>query len=184
MKTKTDMDARILAIAEPLADDMGYDIVRVRVMANKRTTVQIMAERKSDGTMKVEDCAKLSRELSAVLEVEDPLRDPYALEVSSPGVDRPLTSLEQFARYEGFEVKIELDRLVEGRKRFRGTLAGNDGDMIGIDLDDEDQTAFIPFEWMAEAKIIVTDEMIEAIQEQRALEKQDPANLKQENFDV
>ncbi len=185
MKTKTDMDARILAIAEPVADDMGYDIVRVRVMANKRTTVQIMAERKSDGTMKVEDCAKLSRELSSVLEVEDPLRDPYALEVSSPGIDRPLTTLSQFARHEGYLVKLELDRLVEGRKRFRGTLAGNDGEMVGIDLDGEDETAFIPFDWMAEAKLVITDEMIDAVQKQRALEKsEDPQNLNQQNFEV
>ena len=144
------------------------DIVRVRVMANKRTTVQIMAERTSDGQMSVENCAKLSRELSAALEVEDPLRDPYALEVSSPGVDRPLTTLSQFARYEGCLARIELDRLVEGRKRFRGILAGNEDDQVGIDLDAEDETAFIPFEWISEAKLLITDELIKAGQEAKA----------------
>ena len=168
MKTKTDMDARILEIAEPVAADLGLEIVRVRVMANKRTTVQIMAERISDGQMDVQNCAKLSRELSAVLEVEDPLRDPYALEVSSPGVDRPLTTLEQLARYEGYLARLELDRLVEGRKRFRGILAGNDGDSVGIDLDGEDDTAFVPFDWIADAKLLITDELIKAGQEAKA----------------
>ena len=179
------MDARILAIAEPIAEDLGYDIVRIRVMANKRTTVQIMAERKSDGTMKVEDCAKLSREMSAALEVDDPLREAYALEVSSPGVDRPLTTLSQIARYEGYLAKLELDRLVEGRKRFRGILAGNDGEMVGIDLDGEEDTAFIPFDWLAEAKLVITDEMIEAVQKERAANNnEDEQNAIQENFDV
>lgn len=167
MKTKTDMDARILAIAAPVAAGLGYNIVRIRVMANKRTTVQIMAERKRDGQMNVDDCAKLSRELATTFEVEDPIREAYALEVSSPGIDRPLTSLSQLARHEGYLVRLELDRLVEGRKRFRGHLAGNDGDQVGIDLDGEDETAFIPFDWIADAKILITDELIEAGQKLR-----------------
>ena len=173
MKTKTDRDLRVLAIAEPLAEDMGYDIVRVRVMMNKRTTVQIMAERKSDGLMGVDDCAKLSRELSALLEVEDPIAEAYALEVSSPGIDRPLTTLDQFARFEGYLARIELDRLVEGRKRFRGHLAGNEDDQIGIDLDGEEDTAFIPFEWIADAKLLITDELIKAGQKARAATEPD-----------
>lgn len=181
MKTKTDMDARILAIAEPVAEGLGYDIVRIRVMGNKRTTVQIMAERKSDGQMGVDDCSKLSRELSSVFEVEDPVREAYALEVSSPGIDRPLTTLSQLARHEGFLVRLELDRLVEGRKRFRGTLAGNDGNDVGIDLDGEDETAFIPFDWIADAKILITDELIEAGQKARKAAGLD--HLSQDKFE-
>ncbi len=161
MKTKTDMDERILAIAEPVAEDLGLEIVRIRVMGNKRTTVQIMAERKSDGQMDVQNCADLSRAMSAIMEVEDPLVEGYALEVSSPGVDRPLTTPDQFARHEGYLARIELDRLVEGRKRFRGILAGvEDGDQIGLDIEGEDETAFMPFDWIAEAKLLITDELI------------------------
>ena len=111
MKTKTNIDERILALAEPIADDLGLRLVRIRVMAGKRRTVQIMAERKSDGQMSVENCADLSRELSALMEVEDPIADAYMLEVSSPGLDRPLTDLESFETYEGYLVRLELDRL-------------------------------------------------------------------------
>lgn len=165
MKTKTDMDARILAVAEPIAEDMGYQIVRIRVMSNKRSTVQIMAERKKDGLMGVDDCASLSRAVSSALEVDDPLRDAYVLEVSSPGLDRPLTDLKDFETYEGYLARVELDRLVEGRKRFRGVLAGVDGQYIDIDLDGEEDTAQIPFEWISEAKLLITDDLIKAGQE-------------------
>jgi len=126
MKTKTEIDNRILAIADPVAIDMGYHIVRVRVMANKRSVVQIMAERLSDGLMGVEDCAALSRALSSTFEVEDPL-------VSSPGLERPLTDLKDFETYQGYLARIELDRLVEGRKRFRGVLAGVDAKLLITD---------------------------------------------------
>ncbi len=161
MKTKTNKDERILALADPIAEDLGLHIVRVRVMAGKRQTVQIMAERKSDGLMSVENCADLSRELSALMEVEDPISDPYMLEVSSPGLDRPLTDIEAFEFYEGYLARIELDRLVEGRKRFRGTLAGVEEGHVDINLDGEkDSTASIPFDWIAEAKLLITDELI------------------------
>lgn len=168
MKTKTDLDARVLAIIEPIASDMALRIVRLRVMAGRRPTLQIMAERISDGQMLVEDCEALSRAASSALEVEDPIRDAYILEVSSPGLERPLTSLEDFKNYEGFLARIELDRLVEGRKRFRGILAGIDGAHVDIDLDGETDTAQIPFEWISEAKLLITDELIEAGQKARA----------------
>ncbi len=164
MQTKTSMDERILAIAEPLARDLGYDIVRVRVqgglLGGKRTTVQIMAERMSDRQMGVDDCAKLSRELSSLFEVEDPIDGAYVLEISSPGIDRPLTDKKHFEHYKGYLARIELDRLVEGRKRFRGVLAGLEGDNIAIDLDNESETALIPFDWISEAKLLITDEMM------------------------
>ncbi len=179
MKTKTHTDERILALAEPIAEDMGLTLVRVRVMAGNRKTVQIMAERKSDGLMGVGDCARLSRELSALMEVEDPIGDAYILEVSSPGMERPLTCLEDFKTYEGYLARLELDRLVEGRKRFRGHLAGVDGDNIDINLDGEDgQTASIPFDWLSEAKLLITDELIEAGQKAKAAAQE---NIQEEN---
>jgi len=162
MKTKTHIDERVLALAEPIAKDLGLMVVRVRVMAGKRKTIQIMAERRSDGQMEVGDCERLSRELSAALEVEDPISDAYVLEVSSPGLDRPLTDLRDFQTYEGYLARLELDRLVEGRKRFRGILAGVEGDHVEIDLDHEDETAQIPFDWISEAKLLITDELIAA----------------------
>ncbi len=171
MKTKTDIDGRILTIADPIAADMGYHIVRIRVMSGKRSTVQIMAERIKDGLMGVDDCANLSRAVSSALEVDDPLHDAYVLEVSSPGLDRPLTDLKDFDVYEGYVARIELDRMIEGRKRFRGVLAGTDGGNIDIDLDGESETAQIPFAWISEAKLLVTDELIEAGQKALAAAK-------------
>lgn len=160
MKTKTDIDAKILALAEPLAADLGLRVVRVRVMNGKRSTVQIMAERIRDGLMGVDDCANLSRALSSLLEVEDPIKDAYVLEVSSPGLDRPLTDIEDYETYTGYMARIELDRFVEGRKRFRGVLAGFDGDNIEIDLDGEEDRAEIPFHWISDAKLLITDDLI------------------------
>jgi len=168
MKTKTDMDARVLAIAEPIAADLGLRVVRIRVMGGKRSTVQIMAERLTDGQMGVDDCANLSRAMATELEVEDPIKDAYVLEVSSPGVDRPLTDIEDFKTYSGFLARVELDRFVEGRKRFRGILAGYEGDNIEIDLDGEEDRAEIPFAWISEAKLLITDELIAAGQKQKS----------------
>ena len=173
MKTKTNIDERILALAEPIAEDMGLNIVRVRVMAGKRRTVQIMAERKSDGQIHIDQCANLSRELSAIMEVEDPIAEAYSLEVGSPGLDRPLTSLEDFTKYEGYLARIELDRLVEGRKRFRGILAGVEDGHVDINLDGEtDSTASIPFDWISESKLLITDELIEAGQKAKEAAEQ------------
>ena len=167
MKTKTHTDERILAIAEPIAKDMGLNIVRVRVQSGRRKTVQIMAERISDGLLGIAECEALSRELTTTLDVEDPIHDPFILEVSSPGLERPLTSLEDFGHYAGYKARVDLDRMVEGRKRFRGVLVGVDGNNIDIDLDDETETAQIPFEWVSEAKLLITDELIKAGQESK-----------------
>ncbi len=170
MKTKTTQDERILALIEPVAADLGYRIIRVRVMASKRAVVQIMAERLSDSQMGVDDCARLSRELSSLFEVEDPIDSAYVLEVSSAGLDRPLTDLSDFEVYSGLLARVELDRLVEGRKRFRGYLAGIDGENIAIDLDGEGDTALIPFAWVSEAKLLITDEMIKQGQRKKTQE--------------
>ena len=161
MKAKSPQDERVLSVIEPIAETLGMEIVRVRVMGGQKTLLQIMAER-CDGTMEADDCAKLSRALLDVLDEADPISGAYDLEVSSPGVDRPLTALEHFSRWEGFDAKIELDRLVEGRKRFRGVLAGTDEQSVAIDLDGEEETALIPFDWIAEAKLIMTDALLRA----------------------
>ena len=161
MKAKSPQDERVLALAEPIAETLGMEIVRVRVMGGEKTRLQIMAER-SDGTMEADDCARLSRALLDVLDQADPVSGAYDLEVSSPGIDRPLTAPEHFARWEGFDAKLELDRLVEGRKRFRGVLAGVEDQSVAIDLDGEAQTALIPFEWIADAKLVMTDALIRA----------------------
>ncbi len=161
MRTTSPFEDKLLALIEPAAADLGFAIVRVRVMGTKRKTLQIMAERAADGAMGAEDCARLSRALSPVLDVEDPFGGEWMLEVSSPGIDRPLTRLEDFARWEGFRAKIELDRLVENRKRFAGDLAGVEDDHILIDLEGEEETASIPFAWIATAKLVLTDALIE-----------------------
>src|SRR4051794_6331465 len=149
MRGKTAEDIRLLELLDPVAEATGYAIVRLRLMGGSETRrLQIMAERPSDGDMNVEDCARLSRAISEVMDAADPIAGEYTLEVSSPGVDRPLTRLRDFEDYEGFEVKLELDRLAEGRKRFRGVLAGVEkdpagGDQIGIDLEGEEATAMV-----------------------------------------
>src|SRR5690348_11086071 len=130
--------------------------------------LQIMAERPADGEMNVEDCARLSRAISEVLDAADPISGEYLLEVSSPGVDRPLTRLSDFAAYLGYEAKLELDRLAEGRKRFKGVLAGVDDGQVAIDLEGEDETALVPFAWITDAKLVLTDQLLKRGAEQRA----------------
>jgi ribosome maturation factor RimP len=159
LKTRSPQDVHILELAEPVAEALGLEIVRVRVMGGKKTTCQIMTER-HDGDVNVADCARLSRALSAVFEEVDPIADEYDLEVSSPGIDRPLTTLAHFARWEGFEAKLELDRLVEGRKRYRGLLAGVEDNNVLIDLAGEEETAVIPFDWISDAKLVLTDALL------------------------
>jgi ribosome maturation factor RimP len=110
--------------------------------------------------MNVEDCARLSRALSEVLDAADPIAGEYTLEVSSPGVDRPLTRLKDFATFEGHEARLELDRMAEGRKRFKGMLAGVEDGAVAIDLEGEEETAMIPFSWIAEAKLLLTDRLM------------------------
>ncbi|MBC6403093.1 MAG: ribosome maturation factor RimP [Hyphomonadaceae bacterium] len=162
MRAITDTDRRILNAIEPVANDIGYHVVRVRVTGGKSPKIQIMAERESDGLMNVDDCADLSRAVSTLLGVEYPVHEAYVLEISSPGLDRPLTRLADFESCVGYQARLELGRFIDGRKRFCGELAGTDGENIHINLDDEDDTARIPFEWISEAKLLITDEMIKA----------------------
>jgi ribosome maturation factor RimP len=169
MRGKTAEDVKLLELLDPVAEAAGYEIVRLRLMGGAETRrLQIMAERAIDGDMVVEDCARLSRALSEVLDAADPISGEYTLEVSSPGVDRPLTRLEDFEAYEGHEVKLELDRLAEGRKRFRGRLACVEGSEVGLDLEGEEETAMVPFDWIVEAKLVLTDELMKRGAEVRA----------------
>ena len=132
---ETGLDARVAAIAEPVIEDLGYRLVRVKCSSRNGFTVQIMAER-PDGTMNVNDCETVSRNLSPAFDADDPIGRPYALEVSSPGIDRPLVRLSDFSRAQGHFARVELPHGVEGRKRFKGYLTGVQDETIGIRLDD------------------------------------------------
>src|SRR5690606_7300980 len=147
-----------------VAAALGYRLVRVKISAMNGTTLQIMAER-PDGTMTVEDCETLSRDLSPVLDVEDPMDAAYNLEVSSPGIDRPLVRRSDFERWQGHEAKVELARPLDGRKRFRGVLAGLAGDALSLTLEpraklDEPVTVALPLSDIAEARRVLTDELV------------------------
>jgi ribosome maturation factor RimP len=172
LRGKTAEDLELVSLLDPVAEAAGYELVRLRLMGGAAARrLQIMAE-KPDGTMNVEDCARLSRAVGAVLDDADPIAGEYALEVSSPGIDRPLTRYKDFAHFEGLEARIELDRMAEGRKRFRGTLAGTetvDGtEMVAVDLEGEDHTALVPFAWIIEAKLILNDQLLKLGAERRA----------------
>jgi ribosome maturation factor RimP len=155
--------ARVAMIAEPVLAGLGYRLVRVRLSGLAGCTVQIMAER-ADGTMRIEDCEAVARALSPVLDVEDPVDRAYHLEVSSPGIDRPLVRRSDFSRYAGHVVKVEMAAPIEGRKRFRGVLVGVEGDAALIRRDDAgaEQPADVrlPIEDMAEARLVLTDALV------------------------
>ena len=157
------LPARVAAIVEPVLGDLGYRLVRVRVSGADGCTVQIMAER-PDGSMTIEDCEAASRALSPVLDVADPIDRAYRLELSSPGLDRPLVRRSDFERYAGNVVKIEMAVPVEGRKRFRGVLLGTEGDAARIRCENvapgEPDQVLLPIEEMAEAKLVLTDALI------------------------
>jgi ribosome maturation factor RimP len=161
MRGKTAEDLGLLELLDPVAEAAGYEIVRLRLMGgDHQRRLQVMAERPQDGDMNVEDCARLSRAISEIMDAADPIAGEYTLEVSSPGVDRPLTRLKDFATYEGHEARLELDRMAEGRKRFKGMLAGVEDDAVAIDLEGEEETAMIPFSWITEAKLVLTDQLM------------------------
>ena len=154
---KAPMDKRLEGVVQPLIEGLGYELVRLRYMGGKKPTLQIMADR-PDGGIEVDDCALISRTVSAALDVEDPISDAYQLEVSSPGIDRPLTRLKDFERWDGYEAKLETAELIEGRKRFRGVLAGvQDGEVL-IEIDEG--TIGLQFDWLTDAKLILTDRLV------------------------
>lgn len=147
------------SLIEAVVETAGFELVRVRMTGAKTRTLQIMAER-ADKTMSAEDCAKLSRALSVMLDEKDPIQGAYVLEVSSPGIDRPLVRPKDFEDWQGWPAKLELNRMVEGRKRFTGVVAGMDNGNVAFDIEGEDETALFPIDWIASAKLILTDELI------------------------
>jgi len=172
LRGKTQEDRLLLELLDPVAESIGYELVRVRLMSGTQSRrLQIMAERPAQpgkwGDMNVEDCTRLSRAISEVMDAADPIEGDYLLEVSSPGIDRPLTRLKDFETYEGLEARLELDRLADGRKRFRGELAGVEDQNVAINLEGEEETALVPFAWITEAKLILTDALMKRGAEQR-----------------
>ena len=159
---ETGLAAQVAAVIEPVLDSNGFRLVRVTVTGREGKIVQVMAER-PDGTMTIGDCEAASRELSPVLDVHDPIADSYRLEVSSPGIDRPLVRPSDFDDWSGYEAKIELSETIDGRKRFRGVLEGfKDGEIrIELDLDQVGRTVIgLPIALVAEAKLVLTDELV------------------------
>ena len=155
--------ARVATIVEPVLEDLGYGLVRVRVTGANGCTVQIMAER-PDGTMSVDDCETVSRAVSPVLDLEDPISQAYYLEVSSPGIDRPLVRASDFERWVGYEAKIEMAVPVDGRKRFRGAIRGVAGEAALIELADvkegEERMVHLPFADLGEARLVLTEALV------------------------
>ena len=154
--------AQIATIVEPVLADLGFRLVRIVLSGRNGSTVQIMAER-PDGTITIEDCAEISRRLSPVFDVHDPIRGQYTLEVSSPGIDRPLVRPSDFEAWAGYEAKIELKELLSGRRRFRGMLEGVEGDEVRIEADLGElgrQVVGLPIALVGEARLVLTDDLI------------------------
>jgi len=170
---ETGLDARVASIIEPVALDLGFRLVRVRMINNNGAVMQIMAER-PDGTMSVGDCEELSRAISPVLDIEEPVSSTYNLEVSSPGIDRPLVRREDFETWVGHVAKIETGYLINGRKRYRGMLLKVDGDDLLLRRDNaaagEEKECTIPLAAIAEGRLVLTDDLIrEALRRDKAL---------------
>jgi ribosome maturation factor RimP len=158
---------RITSMISPSVEAMGYRVVRIAFTGGRRPTLQIMAERLDDKAMSVDDCADISRNVSAILDVADPIESEYTLEVSSPGIDRPLVAREDYVRFAGYEAKIETARPVDGRKRFRGRLLGADESAVRLVLDGEGEVA-VPLGDILKAKLVLTDELLEAARKSQA----------------
>jgi ribosome maturation factor RimP len=190
---ETGLSARVAAIVEPVLESLGYRLVRVRVSGTDGCTVQVMAER-TDGTMSIDDCEVCSRALSPVLDTADPVDRAYRLELSSPGLDRPLVRQSDFDRYANNAIKIEMAVAVDGRKRFRGQLLGAEGNLARLKRDDatagEPADVLLPIEEMTEAKLVLTDALIaeslrrgkQAAREQSAMNDNQPLSQHQNPF--
>ena len=175
--TETGVAARVAAVVEPVIGDLGFRLVRIKVTAQNGCTVQIMAERE-DGTMSVADCESVSRAVSPVLDLEDPIGRAYYLEVSSPGIDRPLVRAGDFNRWAGYDAKVEMAVPVAGRKRFRGIVRGAEGGEAVIALPDakggEEPLVRLPLSDIGEARLVLTDELVRESLRRGTAPPQDP----------
>jgi ribosome maturation factor RimP len=172
---RTAIDRRLAAIVRPAVEGMGYELVRLRLMGGRTKTLQIMADR-PEGGIQIDELSEITHAVSAVLDVEDPIAESYTLEVSSPGIDRPLTRLKDFDTWAGFEARLETTELIDGRRRFKGRLAGTDGHEVLIAIEDgEDEiTIGLNFDWLSDAKLVLTDELIAASLKNRKATVPDP----------
>ncbi|KFI29009.1 ribosome maturation factor RimP [Paenirhodobacter enshiensis] len=191
---KTAIDRRLAGIVSPVIEGLGFELVRLRLQGGRHPLLQIMADR-PEGGIDVDDCAAISTAVSAVLDVEDPIEDKYTLEVSSPGIDRPLTRLKDFDLWEGYEVRIETSEQIDGRKRFKGVLRGTEGEEVLLEIENAGETVTIglQFDWLSDAKLVLTDELIEEMLRQKkatetvdetrfdAIEEEEPNSPDEEN---
>lgn len=156
---------RIESQIRPTVEDMGFRLVRLQISGGQAMKLQIMAERPENGSITVEECADISRAVSALLDVDDPIDGAYTLEVSSPGIDRPLVGLDDFARYAGFDARVETNRPIDGRRRFKGRLEGTDGDAVLMNVDGAEVR--LAFADVRQAKLLMTDALLSASEERR-----------------
>jgi len=170
------MDKKLAELLNPILEDLGFEMVRVRLSSGDPSTLQIMADR-LDGPIGVDELAEINTSVGTILDVEDPIPENYTLEISSPGIDRPLTRIKDFDSFQGFEAKIETTELIDGRRRFRGVLAGVNNDEVLINL--EEGTIGLKFTWLSDARLVLSDDLIK-----KMLKKNAKAGiLNEENFD-
>jgi ribosome maturation factor RimP len=182
---KTAIDRRLAEIITPVIEDLGFELVRLRLQGGKTATLQIMADR-PEGGINVDDCAQISTVVSATLDVEDPLEDNYHLEVSSPGIDRPLTRLKDFATFEGYEARLDLNQPIDGRKRFKGVLAGVEGTEVLLNITENgaEHTIGLNYDLLADAKLVLSDELIREMLRQKKEAGIEIDNLDEGAFDA
>ena len=170
------MDKKLAELLNPILEDLGFEMVRVRLSNGNPSTLQIMADR-LDGQIGVDELAEINTSVGTILDVEDPIQENYTLEISSPGIDRPLTRKKDFDSFQGFEAKVETTELIDGRRRFRGVLAGVNNDEVLINL--EEGTIGLKFTWLSDARLVLSDDLIK-----KMLKKNAKAGiLNEENFD-
>ena len=182
---KTAIDRRLAEIIGPVIEDLGFELVRIRLQGGKTATLQIMADR-PEGGINVDDCGDISVAVSATLDVEDPIEDNYYLEVSSPGIDRPLTRMKDFEAFEGYEVRLETNQAIDGRKRWKGVLAGIEDEEVLLNIEDGDevQTIGLQFDWLSDAKLVLTDDLIREMLRQKKEAGVEIGNLDESAFDA
>ena len=170
------MDKKLAELLNPILEDLGFEMVRVRLSSGDPSTLQIMADR-LDGQIGVDELAEINTSVGTILDVEDPIPENYTLEISSPGIDRPLTRKKDFDSFQGFEARVETTELIDGRRRFRGVLAGVNNDEVLINL--EEGTIGLKFTWLSDARLVLSDDLIK-----KMLKKNTKTSiLNEENFD-